>query len=97
MTMFTKTRAIPTPIYPTPPDFDESLALSFTRDGAPPAWIAVMKLIQDEIADRESLTTNMATARDHGYLAHAAGGLEALTSLYNNLEAKRAQAMSENL
>lgn len=97
MTMFTKTRGVPTPIYPTPPDYDETLALSFTRDSAPAPWIAVMRMIQDEIADREALATNMATARDHGYLAHAAGGLEALTSLYNNLESKRAQAMSENL
>lgn len=88
---------IPMDVYPVPPDFDETMALAFTRESAPPAWIAVMRLIQDEIADREALVVNMATARDHGYLAHSAGGLEALIAVYNQLEQKRAEAMTERL
>jgi hypothetical protein len=56
-----------------------------------------MSALQDRIADATNLASAMATAKEPGYQAHAAGQLCALVELYDDLEAKRLEAMSEHL
>ena len=90
-------RRPPLDLYPLPDDFDPSQALAFTRENPPPVWLAVMSAIQDRLADATNLASAMATAKEHGYQAHAAGQLCALVELYDDLEAKRLEAMTENL
>jgi hypothetical protein len=90
-------RRAPLDLYPVPADFDPSEALAFTRESAPPVWIAVMSAIQDRLADATNLASAMATAKEPGYQAHAAGQLCALVELYDDLEQKRTEAMSEHL
>jgi hypothetical protein len=90
-------RRSPLDLYPLPDDFDPSQALAFTRESAPPAWLAVMSAIQDRLADATNLASAMATAKEPGYQAHAAGQLCALVELYDDLEAKRLEAMTEHL
>lgn len=79
-------------MYKKPEDFDTSAALAFPRESAPAAWLAVMLNLQDRIADATLLVSNMATAKDSGLLAHAAGQLNALQELWDDLEGKRAEA-----
>jgi hypothetical protein len=87
----------PLDLYQLPDDFDPSQALAFTRENPPPVWLAVMSAIQDRLADATNLASAMATAKEPGYQAHAAGQLCALVELYDDLEAKRLEAMTENL
>lgn len=84
-------------LYPVPADFDPGQALAFTRESPPAVWVAVMSAIQDRLADATNLASAMATAKEPGYQAHAAGQLCALVELYDDLEAKRVEAMAENL
>jgi hypothetical protein len=79
-------------MYTQPEDFDTSGALAFARDQAPAGVLAIMLTLQDRIADAVLLVSNMATAKDPGFLAHAAGQLNALQELWDDLEAKRAEA-----
>lgn len=79
-------------MYKKPEDFDTSAALAFSREQAPPAFAAVMLSLQDRIADAALLVSNMATAKDFGLLAHAAGQLNALQELWDDLEQRRAEA-----
>jgi hypothetical protein len=79
-------------MYTQPEDFDTSGALAFARDQAPAGVLAIMLTLQDRIADAVLLVSNMATAKDAGFLAHAAGQLNALQELWDDLEAKRAEA-----
>jgi hypothetical protein len=79
-------------MYKNPEDFDTSGALAFARDQAPAGVLAIMLTLQDRIADAVLLVSNMATAKDPGFLAHAAGQLNALQELWDDLEAKRAEA-----
>lgn len=79
-------------MYKKPQDFDTSAALAFPRDSAPAAYLAVMLNLQDRIADAALLVSNMATAKDSGLLAHAAGQLNSLQELWDDLEQKRAEA-----
>jgi hypothetical protein len=79
-------------MYRKPEDFDTSGALAFARDQAPAGVLAIMLTLQDRIADAVLLVSNMATAKDPGFLAHAAGQLNALQELWDDLEAKRAEA-----
>jgi hypothetical protein len=79
-------------MYTKPEDFDTSGALAFARDQAPAGVLAIMLTLQDRIADAVLLVSNMATAKDPGFLAHAAGQLNALQELWDDLEAKRAEA-----
>lgn len=79
-------------MYKKPEDFDTSGALAFPRESAPAAWLAVMLNLQDRIADATLLVSNMATAKDPGLLAHAAGQLNSLQELWDDLEAKRIEA-----
>jgi hypothetical protein len=79
-------------IYTKPEDFDTSGALAFARDQAPAGVLAIMLTLQDRIADAVLLVSSMATAKDPGFLAHAAGQLNALQELWDDLEAKRAEA-----
>jgi hypothetical protein len=88
----TKVKAIPLDIYTASKDFDKKAALAFNREQAPPAFLAVILNLQDRIADARDLSSNMATAKDHGFLAHAAGQLNALQELWDDLEQKRAEA-----
>jgi hypothetical protein len=79
-------------MYAKPEDFDTSGALAFSRDQAPAGVLAILLTLQDRIADAVLLVSNMATAKDPGFLAHAAGQLNALQELWDDLEAKRAEA-----
>jgi len=90
-------RRPPLDLYPQPADFDPGEALAFTREIPPPVWIAVMLALQDRIADATNLASAMATAKEPGYQAHAAGQLCALVEFYDDLEAKRVEAMAEHL
>lgn len=91
--MFTqKTKHVPMDMYKKPEDFDTSSAIAFPRDAAPAAWLAVMLNLQDRIADASLLVSNMATSKEHGLIAHAAGQLNALQELWDDLEVKRAES-----
>jgi uncharacterized membrane protein YebE (DUF533 family) len=90
--MFTKTKTIPIDRYQVTDNYDPKGALSFTRDQAPPAYLAVMLELQDRIADASTLVATMATAKEPGYLAHAAGQLNAMQELWDTLEQRRAEA-----
>ena len=92
-----RTKHVPIDTYKPGDDFSPARALAFTRESAPPAWLAVMLAIQDRIADSTALATNMATAKEPGYQAHCAGALGALVELYDDLERQRTEAMTENL
>jgi len=90
--MFTKTKAIPADLYRPNDNYEPKGALAFSRDQAPPAFIAVMTEIQDRIADTSLLVSTMATAKEPGWLAHASGQLNALLELWDTLEQRRAEA-----
>lgn len=92
--MFTKTKAIPTDLYRPSDNYNPKGALAFSREQAPPAFLAVMTEIQDRIADTSLLVSTMATAKEPGYLAHAAGQLSALTELWDALEQRRAESVT---
>ena len=85
-------KTVPMDMYKVGEDFDTKAALAFTREQAPAAYLAVMLNLQDRIADAALLVSNMATAKDSGFLAHAAGQLNALQELWDDLEQKRAEA-----
>jgi hypothetical protein len=87
-----KTKTIPADLYTVNEDFDREGALAFSRDQAPPAYLAVMLELQDSISDIRTLVATMATAKEPGYLAHAAGQLNALQELWDTLETRRAEA-----
>ena len=87
-----KRKHVPLDVYKKPEDFDTSGALAFSREQAHPAYLAIMLNLQDRIADASLLVSNMATAKDPGFLAHAAGQLNALQELWDDLEAKRAES-----
>ena len=91
-TLLTKVKAIPLDLYKVGEDFDHDAALAFSREQAPPSYLAVMLTLQDRIADAVLLASAMATAKEPGFLAHAAGQLNALQELWDDLEAKRAEA-----
>jgi hypothetical protein len=79
-------------MYTKPEDFDMASALAFSRDQAPAGALAILLAIQDRILDASLLVSNMATAKDPGFLAHAAGQLNALQELWDDLEQRRAEA-----
>ena len=83
---------VPLDMYKKPENFDTSAALAFSREQVHPSYLAVMINLQDRIADASILVSNMATAKDPGLLAHAAGQLNALQELWDDLESKRAEA-----
>ena len=87
-----KTKHVPMDMYKVGEDFDPKAALAFSREQAHPSYLAAMINLQDRIADAALLVSNMATAKDSGVLAHAAGQLNALQELWDDLEAKRAEA-----
>ena len=88
----TKVKTIPLDLYKVGEDFDPKAALAFSREQAHPSYLAVMLTLQDRIADAAMLVSTMATAKDPGFLAHAAGQLNALQELWDDLEQKRAEA-----
>jgi hypothetical protein len=90
--LFVKTKTIPTDIYRVQEDFDRQGALAFSREQAPSAYLAVMLELQDRIADATTLVAAMATAKEPGYLSHAAGQLCALQELWDSLETRRIEA-----
>ena len=92
LTNWTKTKHVPMDMYKVGEDFDTKAALAFSREQAPAAYLTVMLNLQDRIADAVLLASSMATAKDQGFLAHAAGQLNALQELWDDLEAKRAEA-----
>jgi hypothetical protein len=89
-----KTKTIPIDRYQVTDNYDPKGALSFTREQAPPAFLAVMTELQDRIADTSLLVSTMATAKEPGYLAHAAGQLSALNELWDTLEQRRAESVT---
>lgn len=92
LTISTRRVHVLSDMYKNPEDFDTSAALAFPREQAPAAWLAVMLALQDRIADAVLLVSAMATAKESGFLAHAAGQLNALQELWDDLEAKRTEA-----
>jgi hypothetical protein len=86
------TKAVPLDLYKANEDFDPNAALAFSREQAPAGVLAIMLTLQDRIADAVLLVSAMATAKEPGFLAHAAGQLNALQELWEDLEAKRAEA-----
>lgn len=92
ITISTRRKHVPMDMYTKPENLDTSAALAFTREQAPPAFVAVMVGLQDRIADAALLVSNMATSKEPGLLAHAAGQLNALQELWDDIEAKRAEA-----
>jgi hypothetical protein len=92
--MFTKTKTIPADRYQVTDNYNPKGALSFTREQAPPAFLAVMTEIQDRIADTSLLVSTMATAKEPGWLAHASGQLNALLELWDTLEQRRAESVT---
>jgi hypothetical protein len=92
--LFVKTKAIPADLYRPNDNYEPKGALAFSREQAPPAFIAVMTEIQDRIADTSLLVSTMATAKEPGYLAHAAGQLSALNELWDALEQRRAESVT---
>ena len=87
-----KTKTIPIDRYNVGEDFDREGALGFSREQAAPAFLAIILKLQDRIADASALVSTMATAKESGYLAHAAGQLNALQELWDDIEATRAEA-----
>ena len=79
-------------MYKNHEDFDTTAALAFPREQAPAAWLAVMLALQDRIADAVLLVSAMATSKEPGFVAHAAGQLNALQELWDDLEQRRAEA-----
>ncbi len=90
--MFNRTKTIPTDRYNPGDNHDPKGALAFSRDQAPPAYLAVMLELQDRIADTSLLVSTMATAKEPGWLAHASGQLNALLELWDALEQRRAES-----
>jgi len=87
-----KTKAIPVPAVTTNDDFDIEAAYAWPKHDPPQAALAILINIQDRIADAQLLVSNMATAKEPGYLAHAAGQLSALQELWDDIEARRVDA-----
>jgi hypothetical protein len=92
LTISTRPKHVVIDMYTKPEDFDTSGALAFSRDQAPAGVLAIMLTLQDRIADAVLLVSNMATAKDPGFLAHAAGQLNALQELWDALETRREAA-----
>ena len=90
--MFTKTKTIPADRYQVTDNYNPKGALAFSREQAPPAFLAVMTEIQDRIADTSLLVSTMATAKEPGWLAHASGQLNALLELWDALEQRRVES-----
>jgi len=57
-----------------------------------PWFRALMKRLDDHIADSQIFVTMPASAQNHGTLASAAGRLDALITLREDLAAARAEA-----
>jgi hypothetical protein len=89
-----KTKTIPIDRYQVTDNYDPKGALAFSREQAPPAFLAVMTEIQDRIADTSLLVSTMATAKEPGWLAHASGQLNALLELWDTLEQRRAESVT---
>ena len=92
LTISTRPKHVVMDMYTKPEDFDMAGALAFSRDQAPASALAILLAIQDRILDASLLVSNMATAKDPGFLAHAAGQLNALQELWDDLEQRRAEA-----
>jgi len=59
-----------------------------------PLWAALMAIIDEHLADAQSLVRAPQTAQQPTLLAHTAGGLDALASLKEDLAARRADAIA---
>lgn len=91
--MFTrKTKAIPVSAYSADEPFEANASYAWQKHAPPPEVLAIMLNVQDRIADAQLLVSNMATAKEPGYLAHAAGQLSALQELWDDIEARRVEA-----
>jgi hypothetical protein len=59
-----------------------------------PLWAAIMAILDEHLADAQSLVRAPQTAQQPTLLAHTAGGLDALASLKEDLAARRADAIA---
>ena len=59
-----------------------------------PLWAAILAIIDEHLADAQSLVRAPQTAQQPTLLAHTAGGLDALASLKEDLAARRADAIA---
>ena len=91
-TLLTRFKAVPYDLYKANEDFDPNAALAFSREQAPAGVLAIMLTLQDRIADAVLLVSAMATAKEPGYQSHAAGQLNALQELWDDIESKRVEA-----
>lgn len=62
-----------------------------------PWYRAVLAKVDDHIADANYLVRNFQTAQQHGLIAHAAGQLEGLSLLREEMERMRAEAMEKSI
>ena len=92
--LFAKPKTIPADLYRPNDNYEPKGALAFSRDQAPPAFLAVMLELQDRLADAVTLCSTMATSKEPGYLAHAAGQLCALQELWDSLEQRRSESVT---
>ena len=92
LTISTRRVHVLSDMYKKPEDFDMSAAFAFSREQAPAGVLAIMLTLQDRIADAVLLVSAMATSKEPGFVAHAAGQLNALQELWDDLEQRRAEA-----
>ena len=70
----------------------EELEAAWCVPAEEPWFRALMKRLDDHIADSQIFVTMPASAQNHGTLASAAGRLDALITLREDLAAARAEA-----
>lgn len=58
-----------------------------------PLWQAINAVIDEHIDDAQQITRNVQTAANPSFLAHSAGGMDALKSLKEDLSARREDAV----
>lgn len=70
----------------------EEIEAAWCVSAEEPWFRALMKRLDDHIADSQIFVTMPASAQNHGTLASAAGRLDALLTLREDLSAARAEA-----
>jgi len=73
----------------------EELEAAWCVTAEEPWFRALMKRLEDHIADAQIFVTMPASAQNHGTLAAAAGRLDALITLREDLAAARAEAFDK--
>jgi hypothetical protein len=68
---------------------EREIAMALSVEEKHPVLRAVLVLLEAHIEDAVTTTRAAATSKDHGLLAHEAGGLDALLSLRETIAAVR--------